>query len=166
MGHHAETIQVITRTHTMAYSGSHLCQSGQGARRVLGLRPILAHLEEKVGDALVATAGSQHEWSLPFWGRHVHTHSRLEEQVHDGVMSNVGGVHQRGPATTILLIQIELSPKQTQQVLGTPGHTGGACLTCQSSIEARGSADCQQCQGRETLTWSPDDLPPTHQSAV
>lgn len=30
----------------------------------------------------------------------------LEQEVHDGIMSNVGGIHQRGPATTVLLIQI------------------------------------------------------------
>lgn len=90
----------------MAYSGSRLCQSSQEPLRFLGLRPLVAHLEEKVGDALVATAGSQHQWSLPFWGRHIHTHPRLEQQVHDGIVSNVGGIHQRGPATTILLIQI------------------------------------------------------------
>ncbi|OBS67061.1 hypothetical protein A6R68_04418 [Neotoma lepida] len=46
------------------------------------------HLEQKVGDALVATAGGQHQWSLPFWGRHIHTHPCLEQQVDNGIVSN------------------------------------------------------------------------------
>ncbi|KAL0617329.1 hypothetical protein AAY473_014193 [Plecturocebus cupreus] len=68
-----------------------LYQSPKAAReplRFLDLSSLVAHLEEKVGDALVATAGGQHQWSLPFWGRHIHTHPRLQQQVHDGVVAN------------------------------------------------------------------------------
>lgn len=88
------------------YNGSQLHQSSQEPLTFLGLSPLIAHLEEKVGDALIATAGSQHQRSLSFWGRHIHAHPRLKQQVHNGIMSNVGGIHQWGPATTILLIQI------------------------------------------------------------
>lgn len=80
------------------------CQGNQGAPGVLG--PLTAHLEQEVGDALVTTAGGQHQWSLSFWGWHIHTHTCLEQQVNNGIVSNVGGIHQRSPATTILLIQI------------------------------------------------------------
>lgn len=92
--------------HTVACGVHVSCQSGGRAPQVSGLSPLVAHLEEKVGDALVATAGGQHQGGLPFRGRHVHTHPRFEQQVHDGIVSNVGGVHQRRPATTVLLIQI------------------------------------------------------------
>lgn len=95
-------------THTYAHCGlQHLisCQGNQGAPGFF-LGPFIAHLEQKVGDAFVATAGGQHQWSLSFWGWHIHTHTCLKQQVNNGIVSNVGGIHQRGPATTILLIQI------------------------------------------------------------
>lgn len=89
-----ERIKVITRAHC---SGSLSAEWPEA---------LAAHLEKEIGDALVATAGSQHQWSLPFRGRHIHADPRLKQEVHDGIVSNVGGIHQRGPATTILLIQI------------------------------------------------------------
>lgn len=73
------------------------------------------HLQEEVSDALVSTAGGQHERRLPFWSRDVHVHACLQQQVHDGVVADVGGIHQRSPATAVPLIQIHISTKSARK---------------------------------------------------
>lgn len=73
------------------------------------------HLQKEVSDTLIATAGGQHEGSLPFWGGHVHVHSCFQQQVHDVVVADVGSVHEWGPAPTVPLVQIQVSTKEQRK---------------------------------------------------
>lgn len=75
----------------------------------------MMHLKQEVGDAFIAAAGSQHQRGQPFGRGCVDIHTSLQQQVHNVVMADIRGVHQWGPTSDVLAVQIHLTPATEPQ---------------------------------------------------
>lgn len=68
------------------------------------------YLKQEVRNALIATAGCQHQGGQPFGCGRVDVHTGLQQEVDNVVVADVRGVHQRGPTSDVLAVQIHLTP--------------------------------------------------------
>lgn len=71
---------------------------------------LIPYLKQEVGDAFIATAGGQHQGGQPFGCGCVDIHTSLQQKVYNVVMADIRGVHQRGPTSDVLAVQIHLTP--------------------------------------------------------
>lgn len=71
---------------------------------------LMMYLKQEVGNAFIATAGSQHQRGQPFGCGCVDIHTSLQQEVYNVVMADVRGVHQWGPTSDVLAVQIHLTP--------------------------------------------------------
>ena len=68
------------------------------------------YLQEEVSDALVATAGGQHEGGLTLAALDVDTDPCLQQQSDNILVSDVARIHQRRPTSFVLLVQGHITP--------------------------------------------------------
>ena len=71
--------------------------------------PKVTYLEKEVRDTFIAAAGRQHEGCLTLVIFDVDVDPSVEEQVDDIVVTDVTRVHEGGPPTPVLGVQIKVS---------------------------------------------------------
>lgn len=92
------------------------------------MNPVL-YLKQEVRNALIATAGGQHQGGRPFGCGRVDVHTSLQQEVYNVVVADVRGVHQRGPTSDVLAVQIHLTP-ETEHKWTQGGRRGRSPCTC------------------------------------
>ncbi len=83
--------------------------------RLLSHRATL-YLKQKVSDTFIPTACCQHQGGQSFGSGSIYIHTGLQQEICNVVMADVRGIHQWGPSSDVLAIQVHLTPGKTSQL--------------------------------------------------